>query len=221
MAEATVSLTPLEQQKIEANYANIVTDVRAEDIMDKFVDEGFFTIADVVDEIMKENSGRMERLVSLLSNSKQKAGVFNFFVKQLEDNRHEKLARQIRETEKKPTQVTEGREDSFGYLDIPDKLKDRRVTEEHAMFLSKAVPKSHEFGDCLSLGETEISHIQAEYGKFRPSTVIQQLILRWRAKEGSSAKLKNLLDIFQKNSDKFGLDFNAYQTALEKISRRS
>ncbi|XP_033747909.1 uncharacterized protein LOC117332938 [Pecten maximus] len=213
------------KMKIEANYAAILGTVQAEDIMDRFVDKGYFSIADVVEKIMakKTNNEEMRVLIQLLSERIQQHGILDFFLEQLTDNGYDKLAREIRETEIKPIQVSEGRAgtDNHRYPQIPEKLKNKVVTDKHAMFLARTFSpyKVLKFGVFLGFNETEISHVQADYRKYGESTVVQQIIIRWKNRTGFSATLGKLLEIFEKNSDDIELNATEYEKALEKISK--
>ncbi|XP_033747911.1 uncharacterized protein LOC117332939 [Pecten maximus] len=211
------------KMKIEANYAAILKDVQAEDIMDRFVDKGYFTIADVVEEIMakKTNNEAMRVLIQLLNERIQQPGILDFFLKQLTDNGYDKLARKIRETEIKPIQVSEGRAgtDNHRYPQIPEELKNKVVTEKHAMFLARTFSPDKVLKFGVFLGFNDISHVQADYRKYGESTVVQQIIIRWKNRTGFTATLGKLLEIFEKNSDDIELNATEYEKALEKISK--
>ncbi|XP_069110378.1 uncharacterized protein [Argopecten irradians] len=215
------------KMNIEKNYSDIVATVLAEDIMDRFVDEDYLTIHDVVEKIMngKTKQEQMKTLIQLLNEKlKKNPEIFDFFLKQLAENRNDAyhaLEKKIRETEKKPIQVSEAGTDDSGYPEIPEKLRSRPVTEKQAMFLSKTFSPRHlhAFGTCLDFNEVEISHIEADYRKYASSTVIQQLIIKWKNRTGCSATLGKLLDIFMENSDLIDLHHEEYVKALEKINQ--
>ncbi|XP_069135634.1 uncharacterized protein [Argopecten irradians] len=172
--------------KIEKHQADIVTTVLAEDIMDRFVDEDYLTIHDVVEKIIngKIKQEQMTTLIQLLNERiKSKPGMFDFFLKQLAENRNDAyhaLVMKIREPEYKPIQVSETGTDDPGYPKIPEELRVQRVTTKHAMFLSRTVSSKHllVFGFCLDFTEVDISHIEADYLKFGISEVIKQLIIK-------------------------------------------
>lgn len=109
MAQTTTSMTTEQVKKIEANYSEIVRSVQADDIMDEFVDKGYFSIRDVVENIMegKTRQDQIERLIMLLYQKRSRAGIFDFFLTQLAEHDNKDLARTIRETEKRPIQVSE------------------------------------------------------------------------------------------------------------------
>ncbi|OWF40979.1 uncharacterized protein LOC110463089 [Mizuhopecten yessoensis] len=221
MAQTATSMTPEQVKKIEANYAEIVKNVQADDIMDYFVDQGYFSIEDVVEDIMrgKTPQDQIERLVMLLHQKRSKAGIFDFFLNQLAEHSNEDLAKKIRETEKRPIQVSENGAGDDRYPEIPEKLKIKSVTDKYAMFLSKTFPpqKLIAFGACLGFNDVEISQVQADNEKYGGSTVIHQLIVRWKNRTGRSATLGTLHNLFQEHSDDIDLNSEAYAKALDKI----
>ncbi|XP_021373095.1 uncharacterized protein LOC110463079 [Mizuhopecten yessoensis] len=101
MAQAATSMTPEQVKKIKANCEDIVKRVQADDIMDYFVDEDYFSIEDVAENIMsgKTPQHQTERLVMLLQQKRSKAGIFDFFLNQLARHGNKDLAKKIRETE--------------------------------------------------------------------------------------------------------------------------
>ncbi|OWF40981.1 Death domain-containing protein CRADD [Mizuhopecten yessoensis] len=211
MAQAATSMTPEQVKKIKANCEDIVKRVQADDIMDYFVDEDYFSIEDVAENIMsgKTPQHQTERLVMLLQQKRSKAGIFDFFLNQLARHGNKDLAKKIRETE----------EGDDRFPEIPEKLKNKMVTERYAMHLSKTFPAQHliTFGVCLGLSDVDISHVKADNMQYGVSTVIWRLITVWKNRNGRSATLEKLHNLFQNNSDSIELNPEAYAKALDKI----
>lgn len=182
------------RSKITKNYADIVKEIKLDNIADVLIGESVITHDDLQRINAKvTQSDKNRELIRILIQGPPNG--FQIFIQELRnDTIYEWLAYQIENTEV-PNKVPQTLETWVGEHRLTPNRKCTVLKDLDLLHFSKAINTAElrQIGPLLGLSNVDVQNIEYQHPK-SPMSICIDLLNKWKNKNGSSATVGNLLE---------------------------
>ncbi|KAK7488561.1 hypothetical protein BaRGS_00020178 [Batillaria attramentaria] len=207
-------LRPQDRIRITKNYPYLLETLDPDEFMDYLI-SSFVLDSDDRDLIKngdpKTRKGRVERFLQILERAGEDA--YGKFLNALEASGNDHVVKKLQETDISDVNTGAG---SFSWIDdLPNEIKNQRVTDQHASRLSAALGNNWQqvFFE-LGVRQAKIQQTQDTYKNSVP-TAITTLLIGWRQKEASRATFLALLTALRQADDRCTIEWDLVQSIVE------